>query len=89
MKHLMLVVSLSLLSQASFAVDCKNGNTVRKVEVVYETEGKKVPCSVKYTKEDGSEKTLFTAKGEEGFCEKKSTEFMEKIKSMGWECAAN
>lgn len=89
MKKLVLAAALTFVSQISFASVCKHGNAVRKVEVVYEVADKKTPCSVKYTKEDGTDKTLFSAKAEEGYCEKKSTEFMDKMKTMGWECAAN
>ncbi|MFZ3229507.1 MAG: hypothetical protein WA160_04830 [Pseudobdellovibrio sp.] len=89
MKKIILISTLTLLSQITFAVDCKKGQIVRKVEVNYEVEGKKAPCSVKYTKEDGTEKILFTAKAEEGYCEKKSANFIEKMKVLGFDCAAN
>lgn len=89
MKNLLLSLVLFVISQVSSAVECKSGTTVRKVDIVYETEGKKVPCSVKYTKEDGIDKILFSAKAEEGYCEKKSEAFQQKLKTMGWDCAAN
>ncbi|MBC7467221.1 MAG: hypothetical protein H7256_14620 [Bdellovibrio sp.] len=89
MNKLVLMTALTMISQVSFAAECKNGKSVRKVDIVYEAEGKKAPCSVKYTKEDGTEKTLFTAKAEEGYCEKKSTEFMDKMKTNGWVCESD
>ena len=89
MLKLTVIAALTLLSQISFADECKQGKSVRKVDIVYEAEGKKAPCSVKYTKEDASEKTLFTAKAEEGYCEKKASEFMAKLKTNGWECTSD
>jgi len=89
MKKIILAATLMTVAQVSFASECKQGKSVRKVDIVYEAEGKKAPCSVKYTKEDGSEKTLYTAKAEEGYCEKKSAEFMDKMKASGWVCESD
>lgn len=89
MTKIFLAIALTFIAQTSFGAECKQGKSVRKVDIVYEAEGKKAPCSVKYTKEDGTEKTLFTAKAEEGYCEKKSAEFMEKMKTNGWVCESD
>ncbi len=64
---------------------CKQGNQERKVSIVKIEEPKPVPCEVKYLREDG-EKTLYTAHNDAAFCESKANEFVEKLKSSGWEC---
>lgn len=67
---------------------CKHGKSVRTVETTFEDASKKVPCEVKYDRGDGQPaKTIFQAKAEAGFCEKKESEFVEKLKGMSYECS--
>lgn len=65
---------------------CKSGKLERKVTVVELETGKKAPCEVKYTKENGEEKILYSAKADESYCDLKAHEFMGKLKEWGWEC---
>lgn len=67
---------------------CSMDNAKRTVRVTYEKEGSKVPCKVNYLRDaaTGEEKILYNAATEEGYCEKKAGEFVEKLKSSGWSC---
>lgn len=81
---------LLLTANAGFAADgehvCKSGNLERKVTIVELEAGKKAPCEVKYVKENGEEKVLYSAKADESYCGTKAHEFMGKLKELGWEC---
>ncbi len=68
---------------------CSMNSAQRTVKVSYEKEGSKVPCKVNYVRDaaSGEEKVLYNATTEEGYCEKKASEFVEKLKSSGWTCA--
>ena len=70
---------------------CKNSGLTRKVTIQYEDPNAKVPCKVLYEKptEDAPTQTLWTAAGEEGFCEQKTQEFLDKLKGWGWDCSTN
>jgi hypothetical protein len=70
---------------------CSMNNLTRSVSVAYENAGAKVPCKVNYNKESeapGATQVLFSAAAEEGYCEKKMEEFVEKLKGNGWTCNA-
>lgn len=73
-------------SQAFATTECTQGNAVRKIEIVYADKDEKLPCTVKYTKEDQSEKDVATAKSEKGICEQKSKSLVEKLTGFGWKC---
>lgn len=68
---------------------CSMGDAKRTVRVAYEKEGVKVPCKVSYVRDvtSGEEKVLYSASAEEGYCEKKASEFAEKLKTTGWSCS--
>lgn len=68
--------------------ECSMQKAKRKVLVAYEKEGSKVPCKVNYLRDASSTdaKVIFNATLEEGYCEKKASEFVEKLKSSGWTC---
>lgn len=75
-------------SQIAFAEPtyvCTQGSMERQIEVVY-LGADTVPCDVRYTKE-GETKVLWSAQAEEGYCEAKAVEFVEKQRGWGWECA--
>jgi hypothetical protein len=63
---------------------CTQGDMERKIEVVYLGEGT-VPCEVRYTK-NGNTEVLWSAQAEEGYCDAKAAEFVEKQRGWGWEC---
>ena len=77
-----------LVSAADITV-CKSGSLERRVEVSFTNAEAKVPCEVKYFKEGNAEgKVLWSAQNEVGYCEKKAVEFVEKLGTWGWDCAA-
>lgn len=81
--------SSSSSTQASAAgYTCTLSKLRRAVSVAYEKPDSKVPCKVNYVRDvdSGETKVLFSAAAEEGFCEKKATEFVEKLESSGWTC---
>lgn len=65
---------------------CKSAGLERVVAVTPLQEGQKAPCEVKYKKEAGEEKVIYTAQVEETFCETKAAEFTAKLTEMGWTC---
>ena len=91
LKRFFISLVLSLAFGSAFAktaqsYECKNGSLApRKLELNYLAEGKKVPCEVVYTNATGK-KTLWSAKTEEGYCEKNQQEFLAKLKSENWTC---
>lgn len=66
---------------------CKMGKVERTIEIVYKTPGATVPCDVKYTKEGGEEKVIYSAQAKEGYCEEKATEFAGKLSERGFACS--
>ena len=64
---------------------CTGGGEERKIEIVYETPGSKIPCRVDYTKSSGTT-TLWQATNEEGYCEAKVQGLIEKLTTSGFEC---
>ena len=87
--HTALIASAALVmapSLASAKTVCGPAGAERIVEVVALETGKKVPCEVRYTKHGGEAKSIFQAKVQEGYCESKASEFVEKLKKDGMEC---
>ena len=90
-----LIVVLSLLPTMAFAQDsnnyqCSLNDLTRRVEIFYET-GVTVPCEVHYYKDTempGERQVLWRAANEEGYCEAKAAEFVQKLEGMGWSCTA-
>lgn len=74
-------------SQVAFAEPayvCTQGNMERRIEVV-PLGTAKVPCEVRYTK-NGNTEVVWNAQVEEGYCEARAVEFVEKQRGWGWEC---
>lgn len=63
---------------------CTQGDVERKIEVVYLGSGT-APCEVRYTK-NGNTEVLWSARAEEGYCDARASEFVEKQRSWGWDC---
>ena len=80
------ICSLMVSGKSFAAFECSNGSLVRKVEVVYAEKDKKVPCAVKYTTEDQTEKEVASAKAQEGVCEEKAKTLSDKLTGFGWKC---
>lgn len=81
---ILITLCCSQLALAATGYVCTQGGMERKIEVVYTGAGK-VPCEVLYTK-DGASQVLWNAQNEEGYCEAKAAEFVEKQRSWGWQC---
>ena len=85
----MALLSPLVMADANVKYECRNGDLVRHVELVYEDQDSKLPCSVQYTKdseEPGQTKTLWSAQNEANYCEEKLDAFIEKLQGMGWTC---
>ena len=67
--------------------NCSSSDLVREVIIEY-PEGGSVPCNVVYKKqtEGFEDQVLWSAEGEEGYCEEKARDFVAKLESWGWVC---
>ncbi len=74
------------LTQAAASYICHYGESSREIEVVYDTPGEAVPCSVVYRKAEGEEQ-LWRAEDQSGFCEEQARLFAAKQEDWGWVCA--
>jgi hypothetical protein len=83
---LLLSVLTAVMTQANIAYVCLNGDSERHIRVLYSYTEQKVPCEVVYEKTSGSQK-LWDAQNEEGYCEAKALELVEKQRNWGWDCA--
>ena len=79
----------AFLASSAYAVQCKQGDLTRSVDVVYTNPGQSVPCEVVYEKPDegGGLQTLWRAENELGYCEARLSEFVERLESLGFNCA--
>jgi len=76
--------------QAATSYQCSYGELQRRVEILTEP-GVSVPCEVHYYKDTeapGERQVLWSATGEEGYCERKTEEFIVKLQGWGWSCSA-
>lgn len=76
-------------SPGSYTCRHPQNDFTREVKVNYENSESKVPCNVTYSKnseQPGEVATLWTASNEEGYCEQKAQEFVEKLSGWGWNC---
>jgi hypothetical protein len=81
---ILFLICFSQVALADTSYVCTQGGMERKIEVVYLETGK-VPCEVRYTK-NADTQVLWSAQTEEGYCEAKAAEFVEKQRGWGWEC---
>jgi hypothetical protein len=68
---------------------CNYQGLVRHIEIAYEKPGFAVPCSVVYrkeTEEPGTVQTLWTASNQPGYCEDKTSQFVDKLEGLAWTC---
>lgn len=76
------------LGQGPHDYQCAFGDLQRRVVIFYET-GVMVPCEVHYYKDTeapGEHQVLWRAMNEAGYCERKTEEFITKLKESGWNC---
>lgn len=91
-RKLFLLTTLSIMFTASAMADanyhyvCTQAPDVRLVEVAYLVPEQKVPCEVRYQKEDDQSRILWRADNQEGFCELQAQNFIEKQREWGFEC---
>lgn len=78
------VLGFAQMAFANTTYVCTSGDMERRIEVVY-LGTDTVPCEVRYTK-NGTTEVLWSAQAEEGYCEAKAAEFVEKQRGWGWEC---
>jgi len=74
--------------QGAQSYHCSYGELQRRVEILYET-GVTVPCEVHYYKDTeapGERQVLWRALNETGYCERKTEEFIARLREMGWTC---
>ena len=86
-KALILCLAATLFATPVLAssTTCTLDSQERVISVVYLVEGQKVPCEVEY-KKNGATETPWSAQNEEGYCEEKAKELVEKQLSWGWDC---
>ena len=74
---------------AAQSLVCTNDSLERLVDLRYDNPGEAVPCSIVYTKptEGVPEQVLWRAENEEGYCEARFEEFVDKLSGWGWSCA--
>ncbi len=85
-----LILCLATGQALANPVSCSYGELARKIEVVYSDPGQPVPCEVIYDKSaEGSIETLWRANNEAGYCEAQAAGLVEKLRDMGWQCAAD
>jgi len=95
MKKYIPAIALFIFSPLVHAQDgtgyqCSLDEVNRRIEIYYET-GDTVPCEVHYFKDTempGDRQVLWRAQNEEGYCEARAAEFVEKLRGMGWTCWA-
>lgn len=78
------------LGQGAVTYQCSFENLQRRIQILSEP-GVSVPCEVHYYKDSempGQKQVLWTANSEEGYCERKTDEFVAKLREWGWQCDA-
>jgi hypothetical protein len=81
--------SVAVLAQGDGRYECIMGDLTRRVEIFYEPGGV-LPCEVRYIKETeapGQTQVLWNAQNEAGYCEARAREFVERLRTLGWQCA--
>ena len=67
---------------------CQKAELTRQVVVFYPEAPARLPCEVFYAKpkENVLPRALWEAKYTQNYCERKATEFIGKLRSLGWRC---
>ena len=82
---MLFTVCFSQVALANTTYVCTHGDMERRIEVV-QLGAAAVPCEVRYTK-NGNTEVVWNAQAEEGYCEARAAEFVEKQRGWGWECS--
>ncbi len=82
---ILFTICISQVALADTTYVCTRGDMERRIEVVYLGTGT-APCEVRYTK-NGNTEVLWSAQAEEGYCDARAVDFVEKQRGWGWECA--
>lgn len=85
----MLGLSASVLAEPNYHYVCTQAPDVRIIEVAYLVPEQKVPCEVRYKKEDAESSILWRADNQEGFCESRAQYLVEKQREWGFECKSD
>lgn len=84
---LLAIPVLFISTLASAKTICRGTTGERNIEVIYLAEGKKIPCHVMYTKEDGESEVIFEATNSVGYCEKRASDFISQLREKKMNCA--
>ena len=70
---------------------CQQGELTRQVVVFYPEAPAQLPCEVFYAKptENILPRALWKATNKQNYCEHKAAEFVDKLRSMGWNCSSD
>jgi len=70
------------------AMVCTHDQLTRRIEVVYTDPELALPCEVLYDKQnEGAHSTLWRAENNQGYCEEKARQLVQKHLSWGWLCS--
>lgn len=87
-----LLAFLGMVSESTASSwTCQNAKLTRHVTVFYPDAPAPLPCKVYYSKvsENALPRVLWRAENNEDFCERKAEEFVEKLRSLGWQCSSD
>lgn len=76
-----LALFLSGVTLAGEQYTCTNGPEKRSIDVVY-PEGGSLPCEVRYRKNAGQPRVLWSAQSTEGYCADMADEFVSKQETL-------
>jgi hypothetical protein len=68
---------------------CQYSDLTRQVTAFYPDAPARLPCKVYYSKPDENAlpRALWKAENQEGFCARKAEAFVDKLRSLGWQCS--
>jgi hypothetical protein len=89
MTLLLITSALACTTAVAEPTECRHGELIRTVDVIYQNPGQATPCEVLYDKPTESERaTPWSAVNEAGYCEAKASELVERLNALGWTCQA-
>ena len=70
---------------------CQYTDLTRHVTIFYPDAPARLPCKVYYSKtmENAMPRVLWKAENQENYCERKAEEFVEKLRSLGWQYSSD
>ncbi|MEW8525216.1 MAG: hypothetical protein AB2552_19405 [Candidatus Thiodiazotropha endolucinida] len=92
-KSCALLLTILVMPSESFASSwtCQYSELTRNVVIFYPNEPASLPCKVYYTKPDENvmPRTLWKAKNDDHYCERKAVDFIKTLESRGWQCSSD